>query len=259
MSSDEKLPPLNELFPLDDRPGPARFSPARRQAMIRGAIDAWQAERSTSAAPPPRRRYGRVVAIAAATFALTGAAAALWYGVATTGQDEPSGTGAADPRSAVTGDPAGAAAEPTTAEALAAEQPAPRPAPESRAAQDLLQLANRMRGEGRWKQAEQTYGKVYLQYPGSMSGYVARVAAASIRLDHLGDARGALRLYREAVASRPGGALEVEARQGIARSWRRLGDREREREALGELLKKDASGPAAEQTRRRLEVIAGER
>jgi hypothetical protein len=92
-----------------------------------------------------------------------------------------------------------------------------------------------------------------------MSAYVARVAAGSIRLDHLGDARGALQLFREAVAARPGGALEIEARQGIARSWRKLGDRKREREALDELLQQDTSGPAAEQARRRLEVIAGER
>ena len=255
MSADKLLPPLNELFPLDYDPGPTRFSTKQRQAMISGAIEAWQAERSANEAPQLRRRYGRVVAIAAATFALTGAAAALWYGIATTGGDEPAGTAIRDERSARGGEATGATDEP----AATAEPAAGQTTAESRTARDLLQLANRMRREGRWNEAEQTYSEVFRNYPSSMSGYVARVAAASIRLDHLDDACGALWLYREAVANRPGGSLEAEARQGIARSWQRLGDTEREREALVDLLQKQASGPAAEQARHRLEAIAGER
>lgn len=256
MSPEEKLPPLNELFPLDDRPGPARFSPGQREAMIRGAIEAWQAE---SAPAGPRRRYVRLLPLAALTFAVTGAAAALWYGVGAPARDEPARPAVVAPRPVRAVEAGGEPTAQPGVSPLAAEERTNQAAPENRAAQDLLQLANRMRRERRWREAEQTYQRVYLQYPGSMSAYVARVAAASIQLEHLGDARGALRLYRQAVASRPGGALEIEARQGIARSWRRLGDRKREKEALGELLEKDASGPAAEQARRRLEVMAGER
>jgi tetratricopeptide (TPR) repeat protein len=256
MSSDKELPPLNELFPLDDRPGPARFSPAQREAVIRGAIQAWQSE---SVPAGPRRRFGRIIPIAALTFALTGAAAALWYGVGATGRGRPARSAvAAPPARSATGAGAETVGRPGAAP-LAAEGPANGIAPESRAARDLLQLANRLRRERRWKEAERTYQRVYLQYPGSMSAYVARVAAASIRLEHLQDARGALQLYEEAVATRAGAALEVEARQGIARCRRRLGDREGERQALEELLEKDASGPAAEQARRRLEVMTGER
>ena len=54
--------------------------------------------------------------------------------------------------------------------------------------------------------------------------YAATVALASLRLEHLGNPRGALALYESALSARPGGALPAQAEAGAARCRRVLGN-----------------------------------
>ncbi len=258
-SNSDQTRPMKELYPLDDRPGPAWFSSEQSAAMVEDALNAWEAERVAS----PWRRPRRMALVAVAVFSMTSAAAALWYGTQIREQAGPSRP-PATPK-AVLHKHVPAAPQPTPTEI---EPSAPTPLEETEAparrftpktpAEDLLQRANKLRGAGKWRAAESTYRQVFVRYPGSMSAYVARVAAASIQLEHLGNPRAALRHYQRALVSNPAGSLDLETRQGIAQAWRQLGDRQREIHALKALLQRHTSGPAVKRARRRLEAIASE-
>jgi hypothetical protein len=125
----------------------------------------------------------------------------------------------------------------------------------SKTAQDWLQRANELRASGQWRDAERAYGEVFRAYPSSGASYVARVSAATIRLDQLGDAGGARRLFRAADRGSPGGALDLEVQRGIAAASRRLGDRKGEVLALRAILDGHGSSRAAEQARARLDSL----
>jgi tetratricopeptide (TPR) repeat protein len=138
------------------------------------------------------------------------------------------------------------------------ERPEPVPAKsasEARVAQDLLERANRLRGEGRYRAAERTYLRVVTQNPSGAAGYTARVAAAGLRLERLDDAKGALRLYDDALRASPSGPLTPEVHEGMAHAYRALQRPSDERSALLALLARQASGPAAERARQRLRVL----
>ncbi|NVJ25708.1 tetratricopeptide repeat protein [Myxococcus sp. AM011] len=126
------------------------------------------------------------------------------------------------------------------------------PAPE-----DLLRRANEHRATGQWKAAEALYLRVIRTDPKDMSAYVARVASGSLRLEHLGDARGALRQYQEAQRGWPGGILEEEASHGVAEALRALGDRDGEARALEAFLARHPDSPHGVAARTRLREISG--
>ena len=95
---------------------------------------------------------------------------------------------------------------------------APRGQPtvvETRAASDLLAEANRARGDRDWARAASLYERVMRSR--ADEAYAATVALASLRVDHLGDPRGALELYERALADRPDGALSAQSKAGAAR------------------------------------------
>lgn len=291
---DEALDPaLAELLRLDDRPGPAvRISSKRAASMVDGALDAWAASSSSSpssvvpetrvegdrAAPSSRGRWRLGMLAVAATFVVLGAAAAYWVardrgwlGGPEPAPSEPSmrlrshAPAAAEPAVAPAvgareEEPAAAPVEarpvgPTAPApaARAVERPAPR-APEA-SPDDLLRDANRLRASRRWREAERTYARVMREHPGTMSAHVARVAAAEIRLSHLGDPRGALRLYRAALGGGGRGALALEARQGIAEAHRRMGNSVEETRALRAIVASHPGTPAARRASRRLAEI----
>ena len=77
------------------------------------------------------------------------------------------------------------------------------------------------------------------------------MAAAALRLDHLSDARGALRLYRAALRSRPRGALSEEALLGVADAQHRLADGA-EADTLASFLERFPDSPEASRARARL-------
>jgi tetratricopeptide (TPR) repeat protein len=258
---------ISELLPLDNRPGPYRLGPHKAENIVQSALREWR----TGMGKPVGVRTGRLLLLAAAAFTLTSAAAALIivdrFGQPTRPPQQsfpaPSTSPAVmmekTPRDALLPDLQSLSpVRPVTDNppdrvlpARTSRRTATRPVVE-----DPLRRANLLRQQGKWRDAERTYRSVCVTYPKTTSAYVALVAAAAIRLDHLNDPDDAAALYRQAIASHPSGVLDVEARLGIARSWRQLGQPQREIEALRALLRRHPSGPLAEQAQRRLEAIA---
>ncbi|NMO18442.1 tetratricopeptide repeat protein [Pyxidicoccus fallax] len=132
------------------------------------------------------------------------------------------------------------------------EEPARAPAAET---EDLLREANEFRAAGRWKEAEALYLHVIRGQPSSLAAYVARVASGSLRLEHLGDARGALRQFEGALRLQPQGVLDQEARHGIAEAWRALGETDAEMRALEDFLSAHPDSPLAATAQARLREL----
>lgn len=132
--------------------------------------------------------------------------------------------------------------------------PAPRP---PRSPEDLLKLANQERKARSWRAADDLYQQVIRTHAGSQAAYVAHVASASIHLEHLRDARGALSLYQAALSARPSGTLAEEARYGVAEAHRRLGNRAAEARALQTFLAKHPDSPLVNRARDRLATLGG--
>ncbi|HJL23538.1 MAG TPA: tetratricopeptide repeat protein, partial [Polyangiaceae bacterium LLY-WYZ-15_(1-7)] len=256
-------------------------------ALIAGALDAWEAGEAEAATPAPASAPRWPWLIAAGALLVAGGATAAW--LAWPEETPPGETPREETPPEETPPPAPAAPEPAPPlpevaptpprasmeigevrmepevdevdepEAPEARRPRrrPRPVAPAETPDDLLRRANDARRAARWREAERTYVEVTSAYPGTHAAYVAQVSAAALRLEHLGDARGALRLYRSAV--RHGGALDADARHGLARAHRRLGQREREAEALEALVARHPGSPFAQAARRRLEELEAAR
>lgn len=136
-----------------------------------------------------------------------------------------------------------------------AEPATPAAPPTSTTPEDLMKQANEQRRTRKWQAAEALYQRVVREHPGTSAAYVAAIAAASIRLDHLGDARGALRLYQGALASGVNRALAEEARWGLAEAHRALGDDAREARALQDFVARHPGSPLIPQARARLGAL----
>lgn len=250
-------PTLDELFDLDGE-GPARpVGDAEADALIEGALDAWEGTAGGGANAAGKSAAWWASAAAATLVAAAAAAALLLGGREESAVPEPA------PPAAPPGEPA-IPAFPEPVEILdergeAAVEPAPRrraaraPAAPERSPDDLLRAANHLRGERRWGEAERTYLEVTGAYPGTHAAYVAQVAAANIRLERLNRAGPAARLFRAAI--RIGGPLDPEARDGLARALRRTGDRRGERRALEGLLARHPRSAYAARARERLEAL----
>jgi tetratricopeptide (TPR) repeat protein len=121
--------------------------------------------------------------------------------------------------------------------------------------EDWLEEANQLRARKKWKEADEAYAKVWQTAPKSDAAYVARIAAAGLRLDHLGDPRTALVRYRAALKASSRGALSEEARFGIAEAFRKLDDTEREVASLREFLAKHPEAGLAPKAKARLSAL----
>ncbi|MBZ4408665.1 hypothetical protein ACJ2CR_33155 [Myxococcus faecalis] len=281
----------NELLtPLDDGSGPARRlsrqkSAALVQAALLAAMDA--------PSPPPRRRHRPHWWMGGALLVVGAAAVATWQlwrrqeppapedtaviapsaplmpraepvvpvpEALAPEPPVPSMPGAAARAQSVPPGPEGVAPQVPDAVALESITPvkprmsAPSAAP---APEDLLRRANAHRATGQWKAAEALYLRVIRAEPQGMSAYVARVASGALRLEHLGDARGALRQYQEALKGWPGGLLEEEASHGVTEALRALGDRDGEVRALEDFLARHPDSPHAVAARKRLKEVSG--
>lgn len=242
--------------------------------MIESALDEWQ---GGSVA----RRGGipwRAVAVAAAVLlGVVGSAAAayVWVQRSQAPQAAPAETTPtkavredaheqSPPEPAPVEEPPPPVEEPPPSDAKRADAPdAPspervRPSREEPSAEDWMRRANRLRNRQHWTQAERAYRRVYEAHPAGLSAYVARVAAASLRLEHLNDPAGARRIWTRARAMRPGGSLDVEILQGIAAASRKLDDPAREAEALRALVEQHAGTRAARRAQQRLARLAAE-
>jgi hypothetical protein len=120
---------------------------------------------------------------------------------------------------------------------------------------DRLSAANDLRRQSQWQAAEAAYRAVAARDPGASEATVARLAAAELRLEYLGDPGGALRLYQSVPRS---SALGVEALSGVSRACRALGDRTAEAAALRSLLETYPTSLQADRSRERLKQLSSE-
>jgi hypothetical protein len=256
------------LPPLDDHTGPARRLPqAKASAMIASIVDAAMNELPGDAGDKAKidttagvnrspRRLAPLLAVALVAAAVVGAAAAVvttrYFSPVRVREEVPPSPpnvpAPVNPPPKQEPKPELVFTEPTVIDEPDAPKPRthkPDPKPEPRTetkekidlppdapAEDILALANQRRKEHAWKDADELYRRVLKQYPRSDASIVAQVASATIHLEHLGDAEGALAGYRRALAARPAGALGEEARWGIAEAFRAVGDKKGEAFAL---------------------------
>lgn len=273
-SSDlEQDPVLAERLRLDDRAGPApRISRDRAAAMIEQALASMPAAPVTDEVPARRgRALWQTVAIAAGVLLMLTGGAALaryayqrWVASDTAAKVQaPTAVPSAPvvPKQTVVPQPPAEAVVPAAEPVSGTETVsgsgagAVRREREPIAPEDLLQKANRQRSVGEFADAAATYSQVYEREPRSLSAYVAEVAAASIELEHLAHPARARKLFERALRSHPDGALDLEARQGLALSLRDLGDARAETAALQALIERHPKSPAAKRAALRLREL----
>jgi TolA-binding protein len=121
--------------------------------------------------------------------------------------------------------------------------------------EDLLARANRLRAEGAFAQARDTYAQVVRRAPNTLSAYAAQVAAGSLELEHLARPEEARRLFERALQNRPNGALSLEIYQGLAASYGALGRSRDEARTLERLLESYPNAHAAKRAQARLEEL----
>jgi hypothetical protein len=249
------------LPPLDAQPGPAtRISRARSAHIVSMAMGFETRSRIDVKRPRLRTRSWRKVAfLSAAAFVLPVTVVAAGVRFVASRHPMPAALMIAarpavphaepkpSPRAAETPLPAEIAAAPVEAAPVETIEPprapephakpsaAHAPAPEA-SPRDMLQQANDLRAQHQWLAAMQTYEKTLRTFPGRAEAYSATVAAGVLRLDQLGDPKGALALFTSAVRARPRGPLAEEARWGAIQSHRALGDRAAEMAALQEFV-----------------------
>jgi tetratricopeptide (TPR) repeat protein len=260
---EEPRPEGADLPPLDGAPGPAPLISRRREDALLEAVLARHYGRRARASVP---RLFRVAAAVLITLVAVAAAAAVTYLVvreppASPPRPErpPRRQPAVSPARADTALPPDAGAPDAEPAATPTTRPARsdtgRSAPARGSARDLLDLANRRRSARRWRRAERLYRRVIQRHPRSDQAYAARVAAATLRLEQLGDPAGALRLYRSALAERRRRALRQEILYGIAECQRALGRRQAELRALRAYIEAFPDGAMNGRARRRLRAL----
>lgn len=244
---------------LDDRAGPALpLSAVDGQALVERIVERARAEH-----PGKRTRRFRAPWFALAAIVVAGSATATGIvvqrrAVPRTLPEEPPAVGFRSPEPAATRlrrmgrrpPPEVSSSAPAPS---ASVQVRPSPLPVEKPA-DRLGAANELRRAQRWREAEAAYLAVVTQAPAAPEAYVARLAAASLRLEHLGDPAGALRLYE---SSAPGGALGVEGLFGTARCHRALGQSAEESAALTAVVSRYPTSLQADRARQRLRELQG--
>ncbi|GAB4567014.1 MAG: hypothetical protein Tsb0020_19200 [Haliangiales bacterium] len=273
--------PVSELdLLLDDQAGPARrISAARKHELLQSALAALPT--AAPVAPTTRARRRSAWLLAAAVVLSTGVASAGYYTWVRSSAEHaprplpsaPAPVTPSEPDVPVEPPVVSTAEQPEPVAVVPAPPPPPEPAraepldptptpprakPDSASkisAANLIERANKLRRARSWRRAEATYQRVRRAYPDTQSADVATIAAASIRLEHLGDARGAKRLYSAALRRAGKHALAEEARWGLARVHRRLRDRDGERRMLRALLEHHPDSLLLPSARQRLREL----
>jgi hypothetical protein len=251
------------LVELDGAPGPAKtLSPAAADALTRRIVARALASRPLDPVRPTRRARWLMAAAVLGLASAAGAAASLVGRKPSTREPVPHGIVVPTvreraprvPRAAR--QPAGTFQQPELAppgkSALAPALPDSRAAVAAPSAADQLRDANRLRAQGLWQEAERAYARVARSRPVRSESGVAALAAASLRLEHLGDPAGALRLYESVVRQ---GVLVEESLLGIARCHRALGDTTREIQTLKSLIARRPQPVIRDEAQRRLSAL----
>jgi tetratricopeptide (TPR) repeat protein len=251
---DEPRPEGVDLQPLDGAPGPAPLISRQREDALVEVVLARRFGRRRLRVP----HLSRAAAAILITFAALGAAAAITYLVV---RERPAPLAPERPRPPVRqpaaqpqpvrpdlGVPLPDVGSPDSTPASTPTRRPPR-------ARDLLARANRKRSARRWREAERLYRRVIRRHPGSDQAYAATLAAASLRLEKLGDPKGALRLLKRALADRRHRSLRQEILYGIAECHRALGNRRAEARALRAYLEAFPDGAMQRRARQRLRAL----
>ena len=127
----------------------------------------------------------------------------------------------------------------------------PRREPSPGDAADLLGEANAKRAAKQWRESDALYARVVQRAPDSLAAQTALIASGSLRLEHLGDPKGAARRFRRALALAPAGPLAEEARWGLAEAARAMRDTAAEAAALDDFLAHHARSPLAQRAKAR--------
>jgi hypothetical protein len=249
---------------IDGRPGPAhKISDQAAAAIVDAALARYRARGRTA---PRLWRYAAAAALVCALAGVSTAALVGARGWRSARDPSPASSGQA------TGQPHRAPrlaarieeTSPATVETAIDSTPArdndgaaePRRIGRAPRSSDLIEHANRLRRRGEWRAAEKLYARVGAESSDPWAGYIAKAAAASIRLEQLDDPRGALRLYRQALAERPEGELGPEVLWGIAGCERALGALGEEASALRDLVARYPASPLRARAERRLAELA---
>jgi len=254
---------------LDDEAGPAPYiTRAKVDALVLGALDqanyvgpAAIGPRGAGKSPMPHKPGlgARSLAAAVLLACLTvgsASAAVMWFAKRpaatpqTTPQPTPAATARPHQRASAR---APEAALPLIETPAPLAEPAQRDKHSARAPEDWLVEGNRLRAERRWAKADDAYTRAAQHAPNTQTAYVARVASGAVRLEHLGDARGALARYRAAQQQLPRGALAEEIQWGIVEAEHALGDRSGERAALERFVREFPGSPLVDQAKARLD------
>ena len=242
---------LDDLV-LDAKPGPAKpIDDDASQRLVLSALDE---------VIPVQSSRGRWMIWAAAALVLVGSSAsAAWM----MGALEPAPSPKVPKRS-----PARPVIEPVVDDdpvdepVVQKETPRPRKtkkktrqSPVLLSADELLQRANRLRAERKYRAAASTYQRVVERAPTSDAAYVALVAAAGIYAEQLGQQKTALRLYQKSINLRPNGSLDADALFGMAEAHRKLGAEDAERKAIDTLLDEHPNSLYAPRVRARKEAL----
>lgn len=283
MAADELELPEGLRLPLDDERGPARpLAPGQADAMIAAALAAVPPVPAPAPAPAPAPPVA-APPVAATTLSggviagfVVGAIVATGVCLATFAAMRPEPTATPLPPAPVLAPPTPVepAAQPAAIEAPVHDEatdeapsaapepaagpaagPAPRARPSEQAASDLLEQANTLRGHGELPAAAALYARVTHEHPGTFAAYVAEVSWSAMRLEQLGDPRGAERGFAHALRARRDGPLDLEARDGLARARRALGDTAGERRALEELVQSHPGTGLATRAQSRLSEL----
>lgn len=230
MKDNDVEPAVQVRLSLDERLGPAsRITAERSTRLVEAALDQWQAPVKQQ----PKVAWRSLAWVASMVLALSFGARALYVWVAAepvlpnvVAQTTWRAVAAHERPRAPSASPQNAGVE-TTAEVAGdpvVDAVAPEVLPKVRVNhEDGLLRANRLRAEGRYAEAVQVYQRVIQQEQG-VSSYVARVAAASLMLDHLDNPRGAAVLLNAARKQLPGGSLDVEIERGLAEAAQRVSE-----------------------------------
>ncbi len=278
----EKIAGFPPELKLDGAPGPAaRLAKAKTDAMIENALLAagFGAEQPTYVAPPIApvhtlekrgRRFALWQTAAAAVIAFAGigsaSAAVMWW--AKQQRLEPTVEQLTPPKPLTRKQktapvkPVVVSLEETEVTPITLDEielSPPDPRARTRKPEDWLEDANRLRAQKKWKEADENYARVWQAAPNSDAAYVARVASAGVRLEHLHDARAALARYKSALKVSPKGPLSEEARYGISEAYRAMGDRQAELEALRTFIEKHPSAGLTLKAKKRMLQLEAER
>jgi tetratricopeptide (TPR) repeat protein len=264
---DDLEPALELRLSLDSHAGPAaRISKDRARDLVLAAMTS-AADSGQRAEPSPTtvgggrsKRSSLAVAAAALLVAfISGASASLWVWGRRESNAEPVTQPKAAPERTPRATPAGNAPElelERDGEYDDSNSKAPaRPRRAEALSEDLLERANRLRAEGAFAEARDTYAQVVRRYPSTLSAYAAQVAAGSLELEHLSQPDEARRLFERALASRPAGALSLEIYQGLAASYAALGRTRDEARTLRRLVSSYPHAHAAKRANVRLEEL----